>query len=254
MCFRSVAPSPANSTSQNPGASGNLVDGDDRRDIAGRCVGEWRVREHSPPSERGVPPSGRRLQGCAFGVGGKGGGGSTAGGRRGMLPHGRFAKALICLLLEWSCACLRRHPAVLPPPRPLPLVFCQAMDIPSMAAPPPSRSGDVLSPSLCLAFVGFRRWFHYNPRRTKTLRASFLRPLRVSRREPLPQGKILIKTGFRNSVASSRCPTSHFPPRTRGSASLPVESAPGGSRFRATLRVKNIWKATEKLPPSNRHS
>jgi hypothetical protein len=109
--------------------------------LGGSCIGEWRVCKHSPPSERGVPPGGRRLQGCAFGVGGKGGGGSPAGGRRGMLPHGRFAKALICLLLEWSCACLRRHPAVLPPPRPLPLVFCQAMDIPTMAAPPPSRRG-----------------------------------------------------------------------------------------------------------------
>ena len=38
------------------------------------------------------------------------------------------------------------------------------------------------------------------------------------------------------------CP---FPPRTRRSASLPLKSPPGGSRFRATVRLGNIWNATE---------
>ncbi len=47
-----------------------------------------------PPPRGGVPPAGRRLQECTFGVDGKGGGGSTAGGRRGMLPHGSSAKSL----------------------------------------------------------------------------------------------------------------------------------------------------------------
>ncbi len=40
--------------------------------------------------------------------------------------------------------------------------------------------------------------------------------------------------GFRNSVAAAHC-VALFPARTRGSASLPVESVAGGSRFRATL-------------------
>ena len=58
------------------------------------------MRKHSPPTERGVPPGVKRLQECTFGVGGKGGGGSTAGGRRGMLPHGRIHKGLEFLLPE----------------------------------------------------------------------------------------------------------------------------------------------------------
>ncbi len=56
-------------------------------------------------------------------------------------------------------------------------------------------------------------------------------------------------SGFKNSVAESRCLTSNFPLRTRRSASLPVESATGGSRFCATLWWKNVWEATEKLKP-----
>ena len=58
----------------------------------GAVFGAWGVRKHSPPSERGVPPAGRRLQECTFGVDGKGGGGSTAGGRRGKLAKGPSAK------------------------------------------------------------------------------------------------------------------------------------------------------------------
>ena len=43
---------------------------------------------------------------------------------------------------------------------------------------------------------------------------------------------------------------SAFPLRTRRSASLPVESAPGGSRFRATLWVGNVWEVAEILGSS----
>ena len=64
-------------------------------------------------------------------------------------------------------SCLPRRPtAVLPPSRPQPLVFCQASAFHSWPRHPPLGRGSVLSPSLRLAFVGFRRWFHYNPRRT----------------------------------------------------------------------------------------
>ena len=56
---------------------------------------------------------------------------------------------------------------------------------------------------------------------------------------------IPLQGDFRNGVAAIRCLTSHFPLRTRRSASLPVESAPGGSRFRATLWWGNVRGATE---------
>ena len=58
--------------------------------------------------------------------------------------------------------------------------------------------------------------------------------------------KALHFPSFRNHFArrAGECPPctrplscQPFPPRTRRSASLPVESAPGGSRFRATLRL-----------------
>jgi hypothetical protein len=75
-------------------------DGGDAAGTMEAAFRAWGVRKHSPPSERGVPPGGRWLKGCSFGVDGKGGGGSTAGGRRDMLPHGRIHKGLEFLLPE----------------------------------------------------------------------------------------------------------------------------------------------------------
>ena len=50
----------------------------------------------------------------------------------------------------------RRPSAVLPPSRPLPLVFCHASAFHSWPRHPPLGGGRGLSPSLCLAFVGFQ--------------------------------------------------------------------------------------------------
>ncbi len=118
------------------------MDGDDAAGTMGAAFRAWGVRKHSPPSERGVPPAGRRLQECTFGVDGKGGGGSTAGGRRGMLPHGSSAKGLS--FVAGIELCLAATPPRSTPPAAAPAAcLFPAMDIPSMAAPPPSRRGGV---------------------------------------------------------------------------------------------------------------
>ncbi len=66
------------------------------------------------------------------------------------------------------------------------------------------------------------------------------RALRASRSNRL--------SGSHGVLAPPRGPC-HGALRTRGSASLPVESATGGSRFRATLWEEHVWEATEKRKP-----
>ena len=116
--------------------------GDDRPEIAGRCIGEWRVRKHSPPSERGGPPGGRRLQECTFGVGGKGGGGEYCGWPSRHASAWSIRKGLdlsvVGIELRLVATASRSTPPVAAPSA------CRlpVMDIPSMAAPPPSRRGE----------------------------------------------------------------------------------------------------------------
>ena len=128
------------------------------------------MREHSPPSERGVPPGGRWLVDCECGAEGKGGGGSTAGGCRCRLLRGPSAERLFRLLAvesrDWRDGRLQYSP------RRGPCRLSFAMHPPSIhgRAPPPLGGGRGLSPFLLLAFLGFQRWFHCNPRRTKLFR------------------------------------------------------------------------------------
>ena len=63
----------------------------------------------------------------------------------------------------------RRPTAVLPPSRPLPLVFCHASSFHSWPRHPPLGGGRGLSPFLLLAFVEFHGWFQQIPRSTKVV-------------------------------------------------------------------------------------
>ena len=74
----------------------------------------WGARKHSPPSERGGARWKDCQWDCAFGVNGKGGGGSTAGGRRCLLLHGPSPKGLIRSLPVRSRACRDGHPQYSP--------------------------------------------------------------------------------------------------------------------------------------------
>ena len=123
------------------GSSEMIVGGEDGRESVERYLGEWRAREHSPPSERGVPPAGRWLMDCECGAEGKGGGGSTAGGRGCRLSHGPSAEGLILLLrckVALAATADRSTPPVAAP------AACRLPCIrhPFMAAPPPSRRGE----------------------------------------------------------------------------------------------------------------
>ena len=107
----------------------------------GEIFGAWRVREHSPPSERGGPPEGRWLMDCEFGAEEKGGGGSTAEGRRCMRP---LAPSLNSRFVRCGCGVALAATAdrSTPPVAASAACLLPCMDIPFMAAPPPSRRGE----------------------------------------------------------------------------------------------------------------
>ncbi len=121
------------------GSSGIIVDGEDGRERE-EIFGAWRVREHSPPSERGVPPGGRWLVDCECGADGKGGGGSTAGGRGCRLSHAPSAEELI-LLLRCEVVIAATADRSTPPVAAPAACLLPCIRLPFMAAPPPSRRG-----------------------------------------------------------------------------------------------------------------
>ena len=105
----------------------------------------------APLREGGAALWKERQWDCAFGTNGKGGGGSTAGGRCCMRPLGPSAKVLIVAGAE---SCLPRRPsAVLPPSRPLPFSFFHAWTSHSWPRHAPLGGGRSLAPSLILAFA-----------------------------------------------------------------------------------------------------
>ena len=88
---------------------------------------------------------------------GKGGGGSTAGGRRCLLPHWPSAKGLIRSWPVWSRACCDGRPQYSPRRGPCHLSF--AIHGPPIhgRATPLSEGGRVLSPPLLLVFAKSQR-------------------------------------------------------------------------------------------------
>ena len=127
----------------------------------------WRMersRAFAPLREGGAARR-KMAHGCKCGAEGKGGGGSTAGGHGYRLSHGPSAEGLILWVrceVVLAATADRSTPPVAAPAA----CFCHASAFHSWPRHPPLGGGSVLSPSLGLAFVGFRRWFHYNPRRT----------------------------------------------------------------------------------------
>jgi hypothetical protein len=74
----------------------------------------WGARKHSPPFSGGAARWKERQLDCALGANGKGGGGSTAGGRHYMRPLGPSAKVLIRSLPVRSRACRDGRPQYSP--------------------------------------------------------------------------------------------------------------------------------------------
>ncbi len=148
----------------------------------GEICGEWRVREHSPPSGRGVPPGGRWLVDCECGAEGKGGGGMTAGGLRCWLAHAPSAERLIRSFPVRSRACRDGRPLYSPRRGPCRLSFA-CIRLPFMAAPPPlSEGGGAFPPSCSLHSWNSRGGSTIIPEGPNTLRwAESGRPARVGR-------------------------------------------------------------------------
>ncbi len=135
------------------GSSGIIGDCDDGVGAMGAVFRAWGARKHSPPSERGVPPGGRWLMDCECGAEGKGGGGSTAGGRRCRLLHGPSAEGLFLLLAMESRDCHDGRAQY--SPRRGPFRFLSSMHGHPIhgRATPLSEGGRSLAPSLILAFA-----------------------------------------------------------------------------------------------------
>ena len=101
----------------------------------------WGARKHSPPSERGVPPGERWAIGLCLQSEWKGRRGEYCGVPSMIAFAWSIRNGVDGLVAVAEPRLPRRPCAVLPPSRPPAASLFPCVDIPFMAAPPPSRRG-----------------------------------------------------------------------------------------------------------------
>ncbi len=151
-------------TPNTSGSSGIIVDGEDCREIVERYLENGECANIRPPPRGGC----WRKMACGLRVrsGREGRRGEYCGGASMQASAGSIRRGVVSFIAGAESHLPRRPSAVLPPSRPLPLVFCHASAFHSWPRHPPLGGGRVLPPFLLLAFVEFHGWFLKIPRST----------------------------------------------------------------------------------------
>ncbi len=129
------------------------------------------ARAFAPLREGGAV---RRKMACGLRVrsGSEGRRGEYCGGPSMQASAWSIRRGIVSFIAGAESHLPRRPNAVLPPSRPLPLVFCHASAVHSWPRRPPLGGGRVLSPFLHLEFVEFHGWFLKIPRSTGNAKLS----------------------------------------------------------------------------------